>query len=45
VQDGALLGDVDLLAGEHPIAKLLDPLLPCQREQEPQRLLRDACLE
>jgi hypothetical protein len=42
VQHRALLGDVDLVAGEHPVALLLHPLLTGKRKEKPQRLGGDS---
>ncbi len=44
VQHGALLGHVDLLAGEHGVAQRLDAGPPGQRRQQAQRLGRDPVL-
>jgi hypothetical protein len=44
VQHRPALGDVDRLAGEHPIAKRLDPGHPGQLDQQPNRLFGDALL-
>ena len=44
VQDGAVLGRVDVLAGEHRIATLFHPGGACDRHEEAQRLVRDALL-
>ena len=44
VQDGAVLGAVDLLAGEHPVAPRLDLRRAGEIEQEAQRLSVDAVL-
>ena len=38
VQDGAVLGDVDLLAREHRVAQLLDTGPARQRDEQPERL-------
>ena len=39
VQHGAVLGDVDVLAGEHRFAALLHPALLGQRAEQHQRLV------
>ena len=44
VQDGPVLGDVDLLAGEHRVAALRDAALLRKLEQQPQRLAGDPVL-
>ena len=42
VQHRALLGDVDLVAAEHRLARSATPACLGQREQQPQRLVGDA---
>ncbi len=44
VKDRAVLGDVDPLAAEHRLAALGHAALLRQRDQQPQRLVRDAVL-
>ena len=44
VQDRTVLGDVDLLAGEHPVPPALDIGLAAQRQQQIQCLGRDPVL-
>jgi hypothetical protein len=44
VQDGAILGDVDVLAGEHRFAALLHPALLGQLPEQQQRLVADPVL-
>ncbi len=44
VEDGAVLGAVDLLAREHPVAPVEHARLPGQIEEELHRLLGDAVL-
>ena len=44
VQHGAVLGDVDLLAGEHRVAPLGDAGLLRERDEAPHRLVGDAVL-
>ena len=44
VQDGAVLGDVDVLAGEHRVDPLPQPRLLGQRDKQPERLVRDPVL-
>ena len=38
VEDGAVLGDVDVLAAEHRVAPLLDPALAGERGEQRDRL-------
>ena len=44
VEDGAVLGDVDVLAGEHRFAALLDAALAGQLAEQHQRLVGDPVL-
>ena len=44
VEDGAVLGDVDVLAAEHRVAPLLDPTLARERGEQPKRLRRHPVL-
>jgi hypothetical protein len=44
VEDGAVLGDVDVLAGEHRFAALDDPALLGQRAEQQQGLVADPVL-
>ena len=44
VEDGAVLGDVDVLAGEHRFAALLDPALAGELAEQDQRLVGDPVL-
>src|SRR5262249_47455244 len=44
VEDGAVLGEVDVLAGEHRVAPLCDAALLGESKQQAERLVRDAVL-
>ncbi len=44
MEDGALLGDVDLVAAEHRVDPLAQAALARQGEQQPQRLVRHPVL-